>query len=445
MVDSLAKCKLTKALVDPERELRMRIEYAAHWIRNHYRESSGGIPRGYISEQGGIPLTIVRANDNYSPRHNGIYRYRLPGVGLFQVYTRLAWTPPPNVGGRVDGEEYWDATHVTFDCCADVSTIIPFVDWAYNGPSIDVRRDYQTADKKTKVTLTFKGMDCTSHSVDLYWMDEKLATVNHNTPINTQWIRYTDAWGAFPSSKYTIRHGIQMAEKFWHSQGDEPKAAACRQTKTDHGYTCDIYDPMWGWKDTNGYDDDFMFCRTPFRDSEVGFDYEQNAHSHGLNPYRYGYESKVNFMNIDIPIDLAWVHEEWHVESVDIYIASLAVQSYGKALQAIHILNKYDDPDKEYDDVCMNRSVPDIWNRKKTTPRKVARYIEKHMMADNNIGVKSSDIRLPGPWDMHFSVPAFSKESWSASAYSTCAFHILESLLGYKYKDVTSKSYADIL
>lgn len=136
--------------------------------------------------------------------------------------------------------------------------------------------------------------------------------------------------------------------------------------------------------------DYYFFTSQAYRDCDV-----YNSLPRGMNPSRYPYRSKVCI-------------------SREAYILESQSDPLVMVQNAVHMLNKYGDPDGLYDALDYG------W----TTPRSMASFIEDNWW--NGYGV---------------SVP-FEEEEY-ASCVRSAGFLVLEIMLGCGYGDEESKGYAD--
>ncbi len=205
--------------------------------------------------------------------------------------------------------------------------------------------------------------------------------------------------------RYTVRHGQQLARNSRHTMADHDLAARTGQTADLLGYPWDLYDPIYGLNADKP--DDFVFWNETYHDCDL------LAQGKGINnPHPWGMATAGTYVQTYYP------YESKVCLQRDTYILASRIDYLAPALQAIHILNKYGDPDHAY-------TNPSLLNGLglSVTPRVIARWLESK-------------------WN-GYGLPAFGKDPAYASAVRTNVFAILETILGYKFGDITSRAYAD--
>jgi hypothetical protein len=190
------------------------------------------------------------------------------------------------------------------------------------------------------------------------------------------------------SIRYTERHSTELGYEWYLSTDDLLKANKISNQLIHEGYQLhnDIYSPLFG-TDTK-LSDNYLFQAGSdgvYRDCYLQPEVRQDS---------YQYHSKVCTFGVEFYI--------WYSKNYD---------SLLPMLWAIHMLNKHHSPDTKY-------SNGDSWQ----SPRQVARLVEEKWTGN---GIQS-------PYD-----------SEVASGIRTSVFTILESILGYRHGDTTSRSYAD--
>ncbi|MEM4323903.1 MAG: hypothetical protein QXK74_08100 [Candidatus Nitrosocaldaceae archaeon] len=261
----------------------------------------------------------------------------------------------------------------------------------HNVPRLEVNINYNYSSNLASITIKHLAWDNTGQVsyTDLYLHGVKIVTLNANT-VNQSWTLTIDKNSPLLNSfRYIERHGVQLAYQYFSAVGDTTLANKMKQRLIDRGYQPgkDIYAPMF--RDATIYDYNFVYesgSNGVYRDC-----YEEPP----MLPSSYQYHSKVCVIGVDTYISFSRSND-WLVPT----------------LWAIHLLNKGVHPD-----------TPMFDGYQTWSPRQVARYVESKWLQD--YGIKS-------PWsDSH------------ASGVRTAAFLVLETLLGYKYGDSTSKQYAD--
>ncbi|MBI1296658.1 hypothetical protein GC175_17015 [bacterium] len=202
-----------------------------------------------------------------------------------------------------------------------------------------------------------------------------------------------------PAARYTLRHATHMGVYAEILAGNQAVADDLLNTLVNANGSHDLYKPMFGWVGSKTSD--------WFLGTEPYYDCFAPGPANGTNqaPYpwgietnwaRYPYESKVCTLGVNNYVTLS--KQDYLVQ----------------ALQAIHVLVKHQSPAYQY--IGTGGGL--------TTPTQVARNLEA--IAWNGNGIK-----------------IFGKSSSYTSGVRTAAFTVLETILGYKYGDQTSKNYAD--
>jgi len=353
--------------------------------------------KGLVHEYIGVPLWIEnedRPTDTTYPRMAGHYGPwgRTHPFGKVDYY--------------VVGESY-ELMTINFEEATD---------WNYGSPSVWADR-YYGADGTTVHQLQVFSFNSTDH-VNL-WLGSMKVAEDLSAQTIPFGFSYTSRAGspqtALPASRYTVKHASRVTRNVYEIYGDISKRDSLDNLLYNYGFTTDIYNPMFGLDSTAA--DDFVFGVDAYHDCDSyvfggtsstlpwgnytkPFDYYPAEPQYGERkfPY-YPYEPKECTLGIQTYITISRLD----------YLAPI--------LQAIHILNKYDDPDHSY-------PKADLLGY--TTPRQVARWAET--TAWNGYGIK-----------------VLGKPSQYASAVRSNAFQVLETLLGYKFGDATSAYYADTL
>ena len=254
-------------------------------------------------------------------------------------------------------------------------------------------------DGTTRYVITKFGWPSTDVNApqDLYLGDIKVFTNVKNTPIGTTFQYQTGVNGRLASNRFTIRHVTNMSRYFYLANTDPWKVSMLTSTVNTYGFgnTPDIYAPMF--EQGTEAADDYFFTNDAYHDCDLVNDGMDSTIIHGYGPYRYPYESKVCLLTRSA------------------YIALSRHDYLVPALQAIHILNKYNDPNYVY---------PDPDGIGTVSPTAIA-------------------MRLEAVWS-DGGIPVLGKDPAYISGIRTNAFLALETLLGYKYGDAISKSYADL-
>ena len=226
-----------------------------------------------------------------------------------------------------------------------------------------------------------------------YWIYvENPCTILYRSPVTFKASQLT---GAALSSRYTMRHGSIWGKYVMQIMGMPDVAAKFAQMRTDFGFTYDLYDPLFGQSLDQA--DDFMFQQQAFHDKLSVW----RSLPVGISPPMYPYLSKIQVLGED---------------SVQAYIIEFA-NDYGRILQAIHILNKYKDPNHSYNQ----------WGTlANTTPFEIACNIWNSDW--NGVGICPS---IGG--------------GGNSSTIRTGSFWILATLLGYRYGMPYMRQVADTI
>ncbi|GIV73530.1 hypothetical protein [Caldilinea sp.] len=337
---------------------------------------------GYVKEYVGYPLWIKntsRPGDSTYPRLVGHYYQNHS-----QALGKITWYA---VGYDTE------FMHVTFE---------EAYDWNYGSPFIWAHRYYTNYNVRYEVSVrSFSG----SENVTLYLRNYQVWQRGESLPKTVNYIA-TDGYAAH---RYTIRHAIMLGQKLFDANYQITQKQRLETTAGAFGFYRDIYDPLF--KERTFLPDDFIFMNSAYHDCDFVLAGVESSFFWGVYPNttnpafgRYGYESKVCTLGRSA------------------YIA-LSRQDYlAPALQALHIINKYNNPDHGY----ANPNYPLNGLPATITPRQMARWLEANAWNGHGIKIWGKD-------------PAY------ASAVRSNAFMVLETVLGYKYGDTTSRTYADAL
>ena len=363
-----------------------RMAKAKVYIDNQYEGDY--YPFGVVKEYPGCPLSIRAQSGTYPKRFVGHY---IGETLLLNVY------PLGKVTASSVGETY-DVSDVTFEAGLEFVYDEPLMwcDMAYNSDTSDPYFGY------TQYHITKAAWEPTGASpqYDLFLGDtllfSNIADVPNGTSVTvTRPIPENYTSNLYSSNRFTIRHATKLGAEFYAKQTDTYKVAQLNNTINMYGFNGlpDVYAPLF---ETGTWADDYyQYATNAYHDCDLVNDGADSTVPPGYNPYGYMYESKV-------------------CRSRPGYILLSELDYLIPALQAIHIMNKYNDPDHVYAYYSQSGT---------TTPRQIARWLE-------------------GKWN-GYGIPVYSKSPEYASGVRTNAFLGLESLLGYKYNDATSRSYAD--
>lgn len=360
-----------------------RIWNAYTWWFGLWRDSADPNAPGFVKEYPGFPLwmeNLSRLGDPSYPRMighymNGSYSNKFGYIEWFAV------------------NAYYDFMDVRLE---------EAYDWNYGLLAI-ADRSY-TPTGQTTYNVCYLQYD-QAENVNVY-LGETLMFNTITTPKGTCSQRTFEGGGKLPAHRYTVKHGQQMARNAYHAIGNHYRSPRAGKTGDNLGYPWDLYDPIYGLGANRP--DDYVFHNATYYDCDLvtGWGGINNPHPWGVNQYNgikyftyYGYESKVCLDRTA-------------------YILVSRADYLATALQAIHILNKYGNPDYYY-------ANPNIFNGLgvNITPRMMARWLESK-------------------WN-GYGLPAYLKDPTYASGVRTNVFLVLETILGYKFGDEISRDYAD--
>lgn len=374
---------IVKSQNDPvlEADLKTRIDKAAYYVF-WLTETDAQSPYAFVKEYPACPLGILnrfQPNDYRSTRFVGDY-YQSKSQALGKV----TW-----YGVGYD----YDISDVDFE---------EYYNWGYGEPKVTCDRIYgvnvngtpspgATVYEVTKLAWTGDTNDWE----DVFIADTLMLEDVWNLQSGTLARLALGPEARLPSHRYTIRHASYLGQLFYGSYPQYSNIAdKLRLLGNDFGFLADVYIPMW--EGGVGLADDYMFQWASYRDCDLANNGIDSTLPFGFRPHRYPYESKVCINR-------------------DAYITLSRADRLAQALQAIHILNKYHNPDRQY---------PHPVSGFTTTPRQIARDLEN------------------GAWN-GYGINAYLKDPAYASGVRTNAFLVLETLLGYKYGDQTSSTFAD--
>jgi len=355
-------------------ELKNAISNAKGFIDRLYEELNG---YAFVKEYPAFPITVKIVESNYVVQigtsfstnptlwdtHSAYFTCVSRGIGSSIYYVNVDFEFTHKILGLIDYSHTW--IHFYLETTFGGSATYYYV--KING-------------------IEGFGWTYETQTYEIYLGTEKIATVTRNSQFPIEILRYKSNYNCYPSHRYTVRHGSQLADIIYRIWGT-PKPLD--KVINDYGFTYDIYDPIFGLTYDN---DDFMFTTQAYRDVDVYGSLPRGIH-------HYPYWSKVGLDR-------------------SLYIMMSHYDPLLQCLWAIHILNKYNNPDR----YSWLGYVGEIY----TSPRELARSIEATYWNGYGIHKPYSD-------------------SLYASGVRSAVFLVLETLLGYKYGDQTSRYYADTL
>jgi len=352
-----------------------KLAYAALYLQKQYASNS---QFAVMKEYPGCPLSIRNTTDL-----NGDYGMRFAGS-----YWSSTVFPIAKITEQVVGYDY-DWSTVTFEAAGV---------YDYGEPEVWCDAYYRENGYTQYVVTKIHWGGNATPAFRLY-LGDVIIFSNVNTVADGSSVTLTtEQNGRLASSRFTIRHATHLGIRFFGDNGDLTRADKLWFTSATYGFTDlpDLYEPIY----ESGMEaaDNYLYTYAAYHDCDLTNAGMDSTIDHGYSPYRMPYESKVC------------------VAGRPAYI-TLSRQDYlVPALQALHILNKYGDPDHSY-------AHPNPLVGGYTTPRQIARWLETLY---NGYGI-----------------PAYLKDSTFASGIRTNAFLALEAKLGYGYGDITSQVYAD--
>ncbi|GAB4570024.1 MAG: hypothetical protein Kow0047_23450 [Anaerolineae bacterium] len=336
----------------------------------------------FVSEHVGAPLAINM------PTGSG------PWPRLAGHYLNNRWEPVGEVTWYAVGDDYEMMT-VTFEG-TDTNP-----NFDYDEPEVWLDRHYDVQEMPgtTKYVVTVSRCDGTCHGIEL-WFGNTLVHWNLGEillELPRHFVIYVPNPGRVRTHRYMVRIGGAAGRRIFNAFDWLWADEQIGRMMYDYGYVWDGYDPIFGVSGSRP--DDFVFQPDAFHDCTLEHSGMAGVQPWGLVPHQYPYESKVC---LSVP---AWI--------------TLSRQDYiSTQTQAIHILNKYNDPDYEYPDPRDGIGT--------VTPREIARWIENTA------------------WNGH-GVPYFLRDQDYASGLRTDLFLILESLLAFKFDDWISQYFVEAI
>jgi len=306
------------------------------------------------------------------------------------------WT----LAGEHDG--FWDGITVISIGSTSEQFDYRFTNDGYaNNPLINVNINYVYSSSQVSVTVTCKTVS-TSQTFRVYLYDTQIIFSGNEVCSTARqgtygtWIGDSSNPTQLKSFRYTIRHGNMVGYKDARVFGNENDM----EWNLSHlanaiGFGVDFYDPLYhyDWNKDGVYQTEAYFhdCAT-WGSMPTGM-------TSGASYYPY--YSKVCIIT-------------WPV-----YVALIQMDPLGYAAKALDNLALYHNPD-----TVISASYP-------YTIRDHARYIESGWWW-SGVGVRGQYMPSGDPWPTNY-----------ASSVRSAYFLALESMLGYKYGDTTSQSYAD--
>jgi hypothetical protein len=265
-------------------------------------------------------------------------------------------------------------------------------------PKVRVDIDWDYDAHSYRATITNERFDDPSTTAQIYLYDVYIDTYSQaNVGKRSTLILDKADRQHLHTFRYTIRHGNQEGQNYYWYKGDTERFAKLATFAARAGFRLD-YDvraPIWGYGAS--YSDDMPYHIEGSDGEDVYHDCQVTSTTNNLN---YPYQSKIC------------------VVGSSTYVFLSRSDTLTPVIQALHMLNKYNDP---------NRSPSDGGNHG-STPLNTAITLEQTF---NQSG---------------FGIPMCSVMGCNyhlASGIRTFGFGALETLLGYRYGRGSSRLYAD--
>ena len=263
---------------------------------------------------------------------------------------------------------------------------------ADNSPAVLVQINWRAGQDSYKVRVKNQAFDDPNTEAQVYLGPLYIGTFSSSNVGTTKAFTglYSDR-SLLQSFRYTFRHGTQAGHDFYLYREDNERADKLAHSLNANGLVVneDLRAPVWGFGDS--YPEGMPYDRAEYQDC--------NIETPAETPLSYPYSSKVCRLGMDNFINLA------------------ATDTLVPAIQAIHVLNKGEEPDHFYDGP-----------KGETSAEATALWLESEFI---RLGYGIPEC-TPFGCDYHY-----------ASGPRTYAFGNLETLLGYKYGDEVSKAYAN--
>lgn len=307
--------------------------------------------------------------------------------------------------GSEDGQASVSATESGYDWeHFSVSINVPDGDLA---ATLDVIVHWNEEPESFLVTVTPLSFSNPRITASLFLNDTPLGIASTNTLRQRQ-----DASVPKPdravlrSLRYTVRHSTLLAIQYYQYIGDAKRMAALMTFAHQQGFSpgADLYAPLWGHAE---YASDAFF------------------------------EPKILYHDCDLTIpdtEATYVyHSKVCTISRELYIRLTTADTLVPALQALVVLEQQLNASALFRSAPLGLVVPPggdlrVEQPELSTPIRTAARLEELY--------RSSGLGMPR------CLPGYCEKS-RGSAVRTAAFGALEALLGYRYADVVSRSYAD--
>jgi putative flippase GtrA/transposase-like protein len=373
--------KATASVAPPPtlEELDRSLAWADNYLSGLYK--SVGPTSAVMSEYYGLPLRV------YLPRYN---RWLLAGRDRMAVV---------------------DSSDNLFD--SERSSIDFRSPRAKHSPELEVILDWNASPNHYTITLVNRGFEDLQTSAHVYLGGVflgRFSSQNVGQSLTRTFAK--DALGQLQSFRYTVRHGSQLGQNYFAYRSELQKSTLLTNVIRGAGFALnyDTTAPIWAKGET--YPDGMLY----------------DGGSGGLNAYHdcratlpsstmsYPYRSKVCVAS-----------------SVYVWLSHL--DTLAPAEQAIHVLNKYENPETTIRNRRFPLGLPVGWSPTASipnaeTPLSIARDLEAKFR------------------QLGFGIPTCVSASYcstDASAIRTFQFGALETLLAYRFGQNVSRSYADAI
>jgi putative flippase GtrA len=357
-----------------------------------------------------LDRSLARA-DNYL---SGLYKPVGPTSAVMSEYYALplrVYLPRYNrwlLAGR-DGTAVVGSSDSGFD--SERSSIDFRSPGARHSPELEVLVDWNASPNDFTITLVNRGFEDVQTSANVYLGGVflgRFSSQNVGQSLTRTFAK--DAVGKLQSFRYTVRHGSQLGQNYFAYRSELQKSTLLTNVIRGAGFALnyDTTAPIWAKGET--YPDGMLYDGGP-----GGLNaYHDCQASLPSSTMSYPYRSKVCVAS-------------------SLYVWLSHLDTLAPAEQAIHVLNKYEDPETAIRNRRFPLGLPVGWSPTASipnaeTPLTIARDLEAKFR------------------QLGFGIPTCVSGSYcstDASAIRTFQFGALETLLAYRFGQKVSRSYAD--
>ena len=333
--------------------------------------------------QDGFPLWISNASrpaDGTYPRMMGHYRNNAT-----QPFGRVDWFGIGNT---------YDLSDVQFENGFTTNYGCPYA-WADRYYDMYGNTQYQAAVQSTS--------GCDGENVSLWFGSTKILDNIAGQTLPYGWITTMTGGARAPGFRYALRTTASAARNTLTNGLMMSDARLAGTLPWEQGFGADIYAPLWGL--TADAELEQFFEMTPYHDCDLLLSGQGTASPQPWGVHWVGTTAKTQY----------YAYESEACIAPSTYITNTRSDYLVPALQALHVLNLYDNPDFLYDHPNGGGT---------TSPTSIARWIETNGWIGHGVKIAGKDAAV-------------------ASLTHTAAFLALESVLGWKYGDTTSRTYAN--